>query len=136
MGDEPFEPAEMIAVAVAQDQAVDPARIEVEQFEVADQHLGRVAEIEQILRPGAGLRRFEVQRQAPLAGKGRALMAGDMADMLDADHRVGGIGDEPVVSRVDQHPDREAIDDRGGKRFCRGQSDAHCLPPILRPLEP
>ena len=51
----------MIAVAVAQDQPVDPRGVEVEQFEIADQYFGRIAEIEQILGFAAGLRGFEMQ---------------------------------------------------------------------------
>jgi hypothetical protein len=51
----------MIAVAVAQDQPVDPRGVEVEQVEIAYQDFGRVAEIEQILGFAAGLRGFEMQ---------------------------------------------------------------------------
>ena len=59
--DKAVEPAVMIAVAVAQDQPVDPRGVEVEQIEIAYQDFGRVAEIEQILGFAAGLRGFEMQ---------------------------------------------------------------------------
>ena len=52
-------------------------------------------------------------------------MPRDMADMLDPDHRVGGVADEPVIGRVDEHPDREAVDDRRCKRFRPCQFDVH-----------
>src|SRR5271166_6126735 len=49
MPDEPFEPAIMVAMSMAQDESIDPRRIDVEQIEVADQHLRGVAKIQQIL---------------------------------------------------------------------------------------
>jgi hypothetical protein len=55
-----------------------------EMVEIAYQDFGRVAEIEQILGFATGLRGFEMQRQSPLAGKGRALVPRDMADMLES----------------------------------------------------
>jgi hypothetical protein len=78
----------MVAMSMAQDEAIDMGRIEVEQIEVPDQHFGGIAKIQQISRPAAGLGRLQMQRQPPLAGEGRALMPRDVADMLDLDHRV------------------------------------------------
>src|SRR5271166_5348391 len=40
VGDEAFEPAIVVAMPVAQNQAVDPAGIEIERLEVPDQHWG------------------------------------------------------------------------------------------------
>ena len=130
MANEPFEPAIVIAMPVAQDQPVDQTRIEIEQLEVPDQHLGGIAKIQQIARLGTGLCGFQMQRQAPFAGKGRALMPVDVANMLDFDHRVRCVGDKAVVNRVDEQPDREAVDDRGCERFGFGYLDAH------RPVSP
>ena len=70
MGDEPFEPAIVVAVPVAQNKAVDPARIEIEQLKVPDQHLGRIAKVQQISGFFAGPGGFQVQGQAPFAGQG------------------------------------------------------------------
>ena len=36
VGDEPFEPAIVVAVPVAQNEATDPTRIEIEQLELPD----------------------------------------------------------------------------------------------------
>ena len=70
MTHEPIEPAIVIAMPVAQNQAVEPARVEIEQFEVADQHLRRIAEVQQVPGLATGIRRFQMQGQAPLAGEG------------------------------------------------------------------
>jgi len=56
------KPAVVIAMAVTQDQAVEPRRLDIEQAEIAVDDVGRVAEIEQILRRGAALLGFEMQR--------------------------------------------------------------------------
>src|SRR5215472_16267593 len=125
VGDEAFEPAIVVAMPVAQNKAVDPARIEIEQFEVSDQHLGRIAKVQQVPGFPACLDRFQMQRQAPFAGKGRSLVPVDVANMLDFDHLVRRVGNKAVVNRVDKEPDREAVDDRGCERFGFGYLDAH-----------
>jgi hypothetical protein len=53
-----------------------------------------------------------------------------MADVLDFDHRMRRICDEAVVNRVDEEPDREAVDDGGCERFGFCHLDAH------RPVSP
>jgi hypothetical protein len=121
VGNKAFEPAVMVAVAVAEDQPGQAAGVEVEQREVADQHLGGKAEIEPILRSAEGTDRFEVERQPPLADEGRPLVPRDPAQVLDPDHRVGGVGDEQIVRRIDNHPNREAVDERCRKRLGRGR---------------
>jgi hypothetical protein len=70
MAHEPLEPAIVVAMPVAQNQAIEPTRVEIEQFEVADQHLRRIPEVQQVPRLATGMRRFQMQGQAPLAGEG------------------------------------------------------------------
>ena len=57
---EPFEPAIVVAMPVAQDKPVDPFWIEIEQLKVADQHLRRIAEVQQVPGFATGLGRLEV----------------------------------------------------------------------------
>jgi len=49
-------------VAMAQDQPVDLPRIDAEQIEIAGEDLWRVPEIQQVLRLGAAILGFEMQR--------------------------------------------------------------------------
>ena len=53
--------AEVVAVGVAEDQAVDLGGVDVEQVGVAQNDLRRIAEIQHVLRLGAGAVRFEMQ---------------------------------------------------------------------------
>ena len=105
----------MVAVAVAQDEAVNAPRIDAEQVEIAVQDLRRVAEIQQILRllPGAG--RLQVQGQAPFRRERGHLPARNPFQMIDDDVRMGRLRHEAFVFGVDDDPDRQLIDDRGGK---------------------
>ncbi len=66
-----------------------------------------------------------MQRQPPLAGEGRPFVPGDMPDMLDLDHRVRCIGDEAIIHRINNEPDRETLDDRRCKRFGLLKLNAH-----------
>jgi len=52
------EAAEMIAVSMTQDQAVDLRGIDVEEVGIAQDDFGRIAEIEQVLRAGPRAARF------------------------------------------------------------------------------
>ena len=88
MGDEPLETTIVVAMAVAQNKAVHQARIEVEQLEIPDQHLRRIAEIQQLSGFTAGLGGFQMQGQPPLAGKCLSFVPGNMADVLDFDQRM------------------------------------------------
>jgi hypothetical protein len=74
-----------------------------------------------------------MQGQPPFAGKCRSFVPGDMANVLDFDQRMLCIFDEAVVKRVDEKPDREAIDDRGCEWFGIGQLDAHRPISLLLP---
>ena len=116
----------MIAVGVAEDQAVDLGGIDVEQVGVAQHDLRRVAEIQHVLRLGAGAAGFEVQRQAPLAGQRRHLAARHLADVLDGDERMRRLRQEPLVARVDDDPDGEPVDNRRGECFFLDKTFAHC----------
>jgi hypothetical protein len=49
MGDKARQPAEMVAVPVAQNEPVEPFELNAEQTEIPHQHLGRVAEVEEVL---------------------------------------------------------------------------------------
>ena len=75
--DETLQAAEMIPVAVAQDEAVQARGIDAQQVEIAVEDLRGVAEIKQVLRPIVGAFRFQVQRKAPLRRQGRHLPARD-----------------------------------------------------------
>jgi hypothetical protein len=105
--------------------AGDRAGVEVEKREIAHQHFGRIAEIEEVTRAPAGLCGFEIERQSPFAGKGRPLVAQDAADMLDLDHRMGGVFDTEVVGRIDDDANRQPIDEGGGEWLDLFQNDAH-----------
>ena len=114
VGDEPLETTIVVAMAVAQNKAVDPARIKVEQLE-----------IQQISGFTAGLGGFQMQGQPPLAGKCLSFVPGNMADELDFDQQMPCIFDEAVIKRVDEEPDRMAPDDGGCEWLGSGQLDAH-----------
>src|SRR5690348_13878445 len=48
LAEEPDEAAEMVEMAVAQNEPVELRRLDIEQLDVAIEHFGRVAEIEQV----------------------------------------------------------------------------------------
>ena len=60
MGDKARQPAEMVAVSVAQNEPVEPLGLDAEQSEIAQQHLGRVAEVEEVLPRLARIAGFEM----------------------------------------------------------------------------
>src|SRR5579863_8648415 len=103
----------MVEMAVAQDQPVERACVEIEEGEIAVEDLRRVAEIEEVLRGYAGALRLEMQREAPFAGQGRAFVAADMPCMLDPDGGMLGVGDEAVVIGIDDDAHAEPVDGRG-----------------------
>src|SRR5437016_3072149 len=88
MGDKPWQPTVMVAVSVAQNEPVELLGLDAEQTEIAQQHFGGVAEVEEVLPRFTRVAGFEMQRQAPLAGQSRVQIAADPADMLDRDHRM------------------------------------------------
>jgi hypothetical protein len=133
VGDEPLETTIVVAMAVAQNKAVHQARIEVEQLEIPDQHLRRIAEIQQLSGFTAGLGGFQMQGQPPLAGKCLSFVPGNMADELDFDQQMPCIFDEAVIKRVDEEPDRMAPDDGGCEWLGSGQLDAHRPISLLLP---
>jgi hypothetical protein len=57
---EPFDTAIVVAMPVAQDETVDPPWIEIEQIKIADQYLGRIAEVQQVPGFATGLGQLEV----------------------------------------------------------------------------
>jgi hypothetical protein len=69
MGDEARQPAVMIAVSVAQNESIEPLGLDAERTEIAQQHLGCVAEVQQVLRRSLRVAELEMQRQTPLAAK-------------------------------------------------------------------
>ena len=118
--DEARHAAEVVAVAVAEDQAVDPAGIDVEQIEVAVDDLGRVAEVDQVLRLVAGRVGLHVQRQPPLAGERRHLALGHLAHVLDL---------RELVRRFRAGSARRRNRPRRGRATCRrpGPRTAHAV---------
>jgi hypothetical protein len=54
------EAAEMIAVSMTEDQAVDLRGIHVEKIGITQNDFGRIAEIEQVLRAGPSTARFQM----------------------------------------------------------------------------
>ena len=113
---ETLQAAIVIAVPVAQDQAVQPCRIDVQQFEIPVQDLRRIAEIEQVPGLMPACRRFEMQREAPFAGERCHMPSGDHPDMLDIDVGVVGFRQKELVAGVDDDPDRQVIDHRRFER--------------------
>jgi hypothetical protein len=96
MGDKAWQPAVMVAVSVAQNEPVEPLGLDAEQTEIPQQHLRRVAEVEEILPRCTRIAGFEMQRQTPFAGQGRVHIVANTADMLDRDHRVRRLRHELV----------------------------------------
>ena len=66
---EALEPAEVVEVAVADDQRVQPGHVEPEQFEVVVQHLRRPAEVEEEAPRLVAPAGREVEREAVLAAE-------------------------------------------------------------------
>jgi 4'-phosphopantetheinyl transferase EntD len=56
----------MVAVSVAQNEAVEPLGLDAEQREISHQDLRGVTEVEEISRCRTRVAGFEMQRQAPL----------------------------------------------------------------------
>src|SRR6266567_5164070 len=104
---EPDHPAVMVAMRMAENQAVEPLGHDAEQVEIAQEDLRGIAEIEEILAARPRARRFEVQREAPFTGKSRGLAATDPADMLDRDIRVRRLRHELVKDRIDNDAHRQ-----------------------------
>jgi hypothetical protein len=117
----------MVAVPVAQNEPVEPFGLDAEQDEIPQQHLGRVAKVQQVLPGLACIAGFEMKRQAPFAGQGRVQIAANAADMLDRHHRVRRLGQELVEYRVDHDPHRQRFNHRGLERFDR----SHPLCPLI-----
>ena len=128
MGDKARQPTVMVAVPVAQNEPVEPLGLEAEQREIAQQHLGGVAKIEQILPGFTRVAGFEMQRQAPFAGQGRVHIAANAADMLDGDHRVRRLRHELVEHRIDHDPHRQRFHHRRFERVDR----SHQRFPLIR----
>ena len=106
---ETVEPAIVVAVSVTENEPVQPVGVDVEQIEIAVEHLRRIAEIEQVLRLFPCLFGFEMQRQAPFRGKRGHLPPRHLADMLDRDGSRTpvefdcGLGlDEPIRASIVQ----------------------------------
>ena len=61
---------------------------------------GRLAEVEKELGPFSIHRRIEMERQAPLSGKGLHMSPGNSRYVLDDHRRVGGLRQKSVVIRI------------------------------------
>lgn len=91
------KPAIVVAMPVAQDEPVKALRIDIEQREIAVDDLGRIAEIEEVLRFGTLSLLFEMQRQTPFAGERRHWPTADRTDMLDQNVAMCRLGQEALV---------------------------------------
>ena len=70
---------------VAEDQRIDPRRVDLHDLEVVGVDLWGKAKVEQIAPLLAAARRLDVQCQAPLALERLALRCGEKAGALDAE---------------------------------------------------
>ena len=100
--------APMIEMAVAQDQRVDPGRVDLEQIHVAVDRLGRPTIIQQEGAFVVAALRLQQQRQPPFAVQ-RAQRLGGAAG-LGADAVHGLRPKEKVAGAVDQDTDGEPVD--------------------------
>ena len=71
---------------MAQDQPVEPGRLDAEQRDVAVEDLGRIAGIQHVLRTRPAGARFEMQRKPPFAGQGGHRPARDAAPHARSRH--------------------------------------------------
>ena len=136
--DEARQPSVVIAVGVAQYQAINLGGVDIEEMEVPVDDLGRVAEIEHVLGPRASSLRGEMKRQAPLTCQRRHLAARNPLEVFDGNMAVFLIGREQVISRVDHDPDTQPIDRWSGKRSLGGKRlrhEEHLFSPALPIVE-
>src|SRR5216684_6327879 len=123
MLDKADHPPVMVAMRVAEDQAVEPLGHDAEQVEIAQEDLRRIAEIEEVLAARPGAFRFEMQREAPFAGEGRGLATANTADMLDCDMGMRRLRHELVKERIDNDAHRQRGDLRCFERL--GGRESH-----------
>ena len=121
--EEAEQAAEMIVMAVADDQRVEFRRIDADQFHVVQQHFGRIAVVQhQRALASRGLQ-FQPQRQAPFIMQ-RLAEIGASRRRRDRD-AIGLLGaEELVVAGIDQHPDRQFVHRRHRDRCGAGDLDA------------
>ena len=103
--------AEMVVVAVAQHQRVEPRRVDAEQPGIVEERLGREAVVNKQMPDLVTALRLDMQRQAKLADQRlvRRLVGEPPAEALDRD--IAGLGarcDRDLVA-VDHYPDRYPV---------------------------
>src|SRR5215212_10206846 len=99
----------MIAMGVAEDQAINARGVDVEQVSVAQYNFRRVAEVQHVLRLRARSVGFKMQRKTPFACKRGHLTAWHLADVLDHRERMRALRQEALVARIDDDADSELV---------------------------
>jgi hypothetical protein len=98
----------MVEVSVADDERPDRLRVDLAQFDVIEQGLGRVAEVQHHRMLCTAALRLHEQRQAPLVVyRAPVVVVARRRLDLDAAHRSRP--QEQIVRPVDQHAHRNAI---------------------------
>ena len=81
--DKADKPAIVVAMSMAQHQAIEPGRIDAQQVDIAVEDFRRVTEIQKVLGAGSATLRLQVQRQPPFTGQRGHLTAADFAGVFD-----------------------------------------------------
>ena len=120
--EEADEAAEMIEVPVADHEGVDLFGVDAQQFDVVEQALRRVAEVEHHGARFARPLRLQKQRKAPFIMQGAAIVGdGGRPLALDARDFSGAI--EDIGGAIHENADREPVD--GGNLDGRGAHGLH-----------
>jgi hypothetical protein len=102
----------MIVMAMAQNECVERARIDLQQIKVVDQSLGREAEVHENASLFLSALRLDMQREAELADQGLAgrFIAEPPAEAPDVDISYLRIRGDGELIIVDNHADGNAVD--------------------------
>jgi len=107
-GEKAVQSAEMIEVPVAHDQRADLRRIHLQDFDVVEERVRAVAEIEERGALVVALLGFEQQRKAPLVMQRAAIIF--RSTCTDRRHAVHFLtAQENVVGAVEQNPDGQLV---------------------------
>ena len=120
--EKPDQAAVMVEMPVAEDQRIDPRRVDLHDLEVVGVDLWGKAKVEQIAPLLAAARCFDVQCQAPLALERLALRGGGKAGALDAETWAFQRLQKDVVLVVGDLANYDAVDHRRIKVFRRRSS--------------
>jgi hypothetical protein len=133
--EKPDQPAVMVEMSVAEDQCVHSGRVDFQQFQIVGVDAWGEPKVQQVAPRLAAPRRFDVQRQTPLAFERLALRHGRESHPLNGKTRAFQRSQEYIVGVVrnllnddtvdDRHIDREGDGPRGSPDPGGHQGAAH-----------